>query len=358
MPPPLPPPDHSAGGYTLVSTPAELQAMLDVLAFARAATATAAGPGPWQGTAAVAAAAGGAAEAPAGAARSRSGGGPGLGPLAVDCEGVDLGRPGGRLCLLQLSARVGGGRSGRGLSIWLVDVEALGPRAFSTRAARDGATSLQSLLEDPAVTKYLYDARSDAAALVSQFGLRLRGVWDLQLADVAARQAEEGRRAGSWVQGLVAALSRALAADAWGGAAAGSAPPRGRMKEDLAAAVSTAKRYHDSGKTQIWAARPLTPELCEYAATDVRYLHALADALAPRLSRELAEQVSTESHRRTLSQGPNNRDARAAAPAFVTRPADGAGPAGGGAGGGRGDKAATVPYMGLMEWLTAALLVR
>ncbi len=42
---------------------------------------------------------------------------------------------------------------------------------------------------------------------------------------------------------------------------------------------------------QVWSSRPLTPELLSYASTDVRYLHALADALLPRLGRDLYDTV-------------------------------------------------------------------
>ncbi|GIL56471.1 hypothetical protein Vafri_11828 [Volvox africanus] len=220
-----------------------------------------------------------------------------------------------------------------------------------------------------AVIKYLYDVRRDAVALRSEYGVRMRGVVDLQLADVAVRQAEGGLRAGSWVEGLVSALSRGLAA---GGRA--SAPAC--LAEDLAMATSTSRRYHESNNTQVWSHRPLTPELCEYAATDVRYLHALAEALSPRISRELAEKVLQESSRRTvMTKISNNKDLRAAAPVMITRQrpgglsevsagtwraaerVDSAGSASGsGFGGGLSRDAP--PYMGLMEWLTAALLLR
>ena len=42
---------------------------------------------------------------------------------------------------------------------------------------------------------------------------------------------------------------------------------------------------------QVWSQRPLTSELCEYASTDVRYLHGLAEALNPRLGKDLADRV-------------------------------------------------------------------
>jgi hypothetical protein len=47
---------------------------------------------------------------------------------------------------------------------------------------------MQSILEDPAVTKLMFDLRSDSAQLSREYGVRLRGAYDLQLAEVATRQ--------------------------------------------------------------------------------------------------------------------------------------------------------------------------
>ncbi|KAG2497669.1 hypothetical protein HYH03_004408 [Edaphochlamys debaryana] len=396
-PPPAPPPsppDHTHGGYSLVSSVSDLERMLDQLV-------TAAPPAPTAAVAGLTAAA---------AAASRGGGGgagrgssataalapkpsnsssnnsnsnsssagncaASVGSLAIDCEGRNLGDPEGKLCLLQLAARCGGsagggggggGRGGGAVSIWLVDVEALGPRAFSTRSRLRADVSLRALLQDPAVPKYLYDVRSDAAAMAREYGVRLRGVVDLQLADVAIRQAEG--EAGSWVEGLLRCLSRRLAA---GGRA--SAPPR--LARDVAAAAATARRYHEGGNTQVWEQRPLTEELCEYAAADVRHLHALADVMAPKIGPALAERVAVETVRRMTQWSPNTRDAKAAAPQMLPRRGQAAAAAGTG-GGGEGAAAAGgagaaagagagsegpggAGYAsGLMEWLVAALLVQ
>jgi hypothetical protein len=46
--------------------------------------------------------------------------------------------------------------------------------------------------------------------------------------------------------------------------------------------------------TQIWEERPLAHELQEYAACDVRYLHALADAINKKLPREVVGMVSCQ----------------------------------------------------------------
>lgn len=96
-PSPLPSPtDHSCVGYTLVSTPAELELMLDQLA--AAAIAGRAGSG---------GSSGGGSGPSGGKGGGSSGillgdGIGGLGPLAIDCEGFELGRLGGKLCLLQV----------------------------------------------------------------------------------------------------------------------------------------------------------------------------------------------------------------------------------------------------------------
>ncbi len=134
--------------------------------------------------------------------------------VAVDCEGLRLGdvQGGGQLTLMQVSARKtsGGGSNAGPVRIWLVDVLALGPAAFSTPArgaqppsqhqqqqqsdggrqggGARGALTLGSLLEDEGVPKLMYDVRSDAAQLLHEHGVRLRGVYDLQLAEVAVRQ--------------------------------------------------------------------------------------------------------------------------------------------------------------------------
>lgn len=73
--------------------------------------------------------------------------------------------------------------------------------------------------------KYLYDTRSDAAALRSRpWGVSLRGVVDLQLADAAVRQA--GGEGGQWVSGLPVALKRWLTVEpARTGGWVGAGPP-------------------------------------------------------------------------------------------------------------------------------------
>lgn len=98
------------------------------------------------------------------------------GALAIDLEGVDLGRY-GEICIVQIALA----RSGA--PIYLFDICALGASAFDDT----GAASLRSLCEDDALEKLFFDVRSDANALFFHFGVRVSRVVDIQLLDVAHR---------------------------------------------------------------------------------------------------------------------------------------------------------------------------
>ena len=92
--------------------------------------------------------------------------------VAVDLEGANLG-PTGTLSTVQLCVE---GSS----DVFVCDVLTMKAAAFAT-----SRSSLRQLLEDPANTKIFWDCRTDAAALYHQFGVRPRGVLDLQLCHVA-----------------------------------------------------------------------------------------------------------------------------------------------------------------------------
>lgn len=102
------------------------------------------------------------------------------GCMAIDCEGVDLGQPGGQLSLIQIAARK---PSSTSLSIYVVDVTLLDWRAFHHRLdpSDPSSPSLKTLLESQEVTKLIFDARSDASALLRHFNVKLRGSYDLQV---------------------------------------------------------------------------------------------------------------------------------------------------------------------------------
>ncbi|KAG2440160.1 hypothetical protein HXX76_004273 [Chlamydomonas incerta] len=205
--------------------------------------------------------------------------------LAVDAEGVNLSRD-GKLCLLALlPARLQGpaGRAGswQCLPGYLVDVSVLSTAAFTHSRSPDrakGAASLKELLECERVTKLLYDVRCDAEALYHQHGVRLGGVVDLQLAEVAYRRHGPRRLSVKCVMGLRKSLDTYLS----GAQAAQWAAARDRKE-----AVSAACRADE----QFWDRRPLTPDQTEYASSDVAHLYDLHDRLKAAVSSDVWQRV-------------------------------------------------------------------
>ena len=188
--------------------------------------------------------------------------------VAVDCEGVNLGRT-GSVATLQLCGEARG-------TTYIVDVATLGAAAF----ARGGA-GLRELLEAPAPAKIFFDCRSDAGALFHHFGVALPrsagSVVDLQLLDVAHAVVVQ-RRAPPRLSGLGFLLERTAHA---------------RMRDDERAAMAAVKARaralfapEAGGDYGVWLARPLSDTLLEYA-TDVRFFHTLRESFAAAADRAL-----------------------------------------------------------------------
>ena len=146
-------------------------------------------------------------------------------PLALDCEAAGYHRYSDRLCLVQLS--------GPG-DTWLIDTLAV-----------DASGLLRSPLEDPGREIVMHGASYDLRLLSRDLGIRVRGVFDTQVAAALL---------GESALGLSALLERFLG-------------------------VHLPKKYQRAD----WAMRPLPAEMLEYAAADTRYLAALADILRARL---------------------------------------------------------------------------
>ncbi|KAK3384020.1 hypothetical protein B0T24DRAFT_607158 [Lasiosphaeria ovina] len=158
----------------------------------------------------------------------------------------------------------------------LIDVLTLGKAAFTT-PARDGRTTLKSILEDPTISKYLWDVRSDADALWALYGVGLRGVTDLQLLENAGRA---GNR--KLIRGLSKSIKRDLALtpadlDRWH-----------RTKTE-------GKRLMDENRFDV---RPIAPDVVEYCLGDVALLPALHELYGGRVDAEWLAKVVDESARR------------------------------------------------------------
>lgn len=145
--------------------------------------------------------------------------------IALDCEAAGFHRYSDRLCLVQISTDT---------RTYVVD-----PLAF------DPSDVLRAPLEDPDVQVVMHGADFDLRLLDRDLGIRLRGLFDTQVAAALL---------GEPALGLQALLQEMLG-------------------------VSLPKKYQRAD----WAARPLPEDMLEYAADDTRHLMPLADVLSSRL---------------------------------------------------------------------------
>lgn len=95
----------------------------------------------------------------------------------MDLEGNNLSRL-GTLSLITILLEPEG-------TVHLVDVTTLGQQAF-TVSGQDGRT-LQGILESSSIIKIFFDIRNDSDALFSLHGIRVAGIEDLQLMELASR---------------------------------------------------------------------------------------------------------------------------------------------------------------------------
>jgi hypothetical protein len=190
--------------------------------------------------------------------------------LAVDFEGVKLCRH-GALCLVQMTC------SDDPRLVYVLDVHVLGKRAF-TMATPQG-TCMKGVLEEQGISKVWFDPRNDVDALYHQFGIMPRGIFDLQLAEVADRR-NRGLNV-NYVQGLYKCLTQC---------------PMLQSEQKV-----FAQRINDLGKRlfepqnggnyEIFQQRPLNPVILVYAAHDSRYMLVLYDHYVQSIGQHWTQRV-------------------------------------------------------------------
>ena len=156
-----------------------------------------------------------------------------LGPIvAIDCETMGLQPHRDRLCVVQLSGGDGNAHVVR------IPIDAT------------SAPNLERLLADPAVLKLFHFGRFDIAVMAHRFGVTARPVWCTKIASKLVRTYTD----------------------------------RHGLKDVCReiAGVELSKQQQSSD----WAAQDLSEAQLNYAASDVLYLHAIADGLSAMLERE------------------------------------------------------------------------
>ena len=160
--------------------------------------------------------------------------------VAVDCEGVRLGRF-GRLSLMQIADESG--------NVSLID------------AKGDGVIAgLRPVLTSKDVLKVMHDCREDAASLYHQHdGIRLGGVLDTQVASIML---QKHSKAVLRQQGYSDLVSQYLGV------------------KDSTNTVGTYMKQRMSDDAFLWHRRPLTKELVQYAVHGVEHLLTLWHAIS------------------------------------------------------------------------------
>ena len=194
--------------------------------------------------------------------------------MAIDCEGVKLSRF-GELALVQLSLSIDPS------IVYVLDISTLGASAFDL--ADHTGCSLRRVIEDPEIRKVFYDPRHDCDAMFHQFGVAPVNVFDLQIAEVAARRARG--LVVRYVQGLFRCLMTQPLLN----------EPQKALAERINETGKSLFEPEHGGSYDRFLKRPLHPGLLVYSSHDVRYQLPLLACLEAQLDDDWLNRVADAS---------------------------------------------------------------
>lgn len=201
--------------------------------------------------------------------------------IYVDIEGVNLSRH-GSISILQIHILPAN-------ETYLVDVHTLGEGAFST-VATNGDT-LKSIFESEAILKAFFDIRNDSDALYGLFGVKVAGICDVQLMELATRSFS--RRC---VNGLAKCIERDL-------------PMTLKERSDWKMSKEKGLRLfapERGGSYEVFNDRPLADDIRKYCMEDVRLLPRLWQYYFSKVTPKWKEKVEIATiDRIRLSQSAN-----------------------------------------------------
>ena len=180
--------------------------------------------------------------------------------LYLDLEGVNLSRH-GTISILQIHVSPIH-------QTYLIDIHTLASTAFTTPGATTTLT-LKHILESPTTPKVLFDVRHDSDALFALFNIRLAGVTDLQLMELATR---------TFSRRVVSGLAKCIERDAvlsW------------TERSVWMAAKKRGRRLfvpEQGGRYEVFEERPLAEEVRRYCVQDVVFLPRLWVGYAARIT--------------------------------------------------------------------------
>jgi exonuclease 3'-5' domain-containing protein 1 len=200
--------------------------------------------------------------------------------LYVDLEGNDLSRN-GTLSLITILVEPRH-------TVHLIDVKTLETAAFTTSDV-NGKT-IQQILESDSLVKVFFDIRNDSDALFSLFGIRVAGIEDVQLMEVASRTSSK-----RLLNGLAKCIER-------------DAPISFADKREWRTVKDEGHRLFDparGGSFAVFDERPLTPAMQKYCVQDVLHMPALRSAYKAKIGNAWWAKIQEETIARiALSQSP------------------------------------------------------
>lgn len=207
--------------------------------------------------------------------------------LFIDLEGINLSRH-GTISIMQLF-------SPPLHSVYLIDIFTLRDQAFNT-SGTNGQT-MKQILEAPNIPKIFFDVRKDSDALFAHYGIRLDGVQDLQLMELATRTFNRRH-----LNGLAKCIQRDAGLPA-------------QESANWEAVKLNGKGLFDpqrGGRYEVFNARPLSEEMRAYCVQDVLHMPTLYNVYSARLTHDWATKVNTETEARiNLAMNPSfNGDGR------------------------------------------------
>lgn len=186
--------------------------------------------------------------------------------LYLDLEGANLSRH-GSVSILQIHASPDD-------RTFLIDIHSLGESAFSTVGA--SGQTLRGILESDTIPKVFFDVRNDSDALFSHYGIKLAGVHDLQLMELATRSSPRT---------YVAGLSKCIERDA------------GLSERERVACKATKEKGRNlfaperGGSYEVFNVRPFPQDMLSYCIQDVHFMPKLWQLYNSRLGDSWAAKV-------------------------------------------------------------------
>ena len=193
--------------------------------------------------------------------------------LYFDIEGVRLSRY-GSISIVQLYVLPVN-------HVYLIDVHTLHRDAFY--AVNSAGKSLKVILESNLVPKVFFDVRNDSDALFSHFQIRLRGICDVQLMEVATRSFSK-----QFLSGLAACIER--------DAVLTTEEKKAWKDTKQSGTVLFSPEY--GGSYEVFNARPIPSEIISYCTQDVAVLPSLWSVYSHKLSSKWAQKVLVEASER------------------------------------------------------------